>query len=56
MVIGSDAAAIVLVSGGGGENMLEKRYRRNKKYTFKGKITTRKMKRTSRYSLPGSHQ
>ena len=31
MVIGSDAAAIVLVAGGRGENMLEKNYRRNKK-------------------------
>ena len=30
MGIGSDAAAVVLVAVGGGENMLEKRYIRNK--------------------------
>ena len=58
-----DAAAVVLVAGGVGGNMLENKYVRMKKYTWKWKTTTsnmmtmRKMKtnRTTRYLFPAGY-
>ena len=51
-------ADIVLVSEGvgGEEKRLEKKYTRKNKYTCKCEMTTRKMKRTSRYLLLFGYQ